>query len=144
VRVLAHIGYHKTGSSWLQRFVFEDSRAPTPPSATRRRSTRSGARIAAEHPFQYDADSVRGELEELIEKVEARGLFPVVSLERLSGHPFTGRHDSRQIADRLHEALRDPGILVVIREQRNAIVAVYKQYVKAGGTASPVTERLCG
>jgi hypothetical protein len=135
MRVLAHIGYHKTGSSWLQHAVFEDP-AGGYASVGHEAPTHPLRRIVSEHPFRYDAAAVRAELGALIAAVEERGLFPVVSLERLSGHPFTGGADSRQIADRLREALDDAGVLVVIREQRSMIVAVYKQYVKAGGTAS--------
>jgi Sulfotransferase family len=135
MRLLAHIGYHKTGSSWLQHSVFEDS-AGGYASVGHEAPSHPLRRIVSEHPFHYEPAAVRRELERLIEGVEARGLFPVVSLERLSGHPFTGGSDSRQIADRLREALDDAGVLVVIREQRSVIVAVYKQYVKAGGTAS--------
>jgi hypothetical protein len=135
VRTLAHIGYHKTGSSWLQHVVFED---PASGYCTVGHESRGHPvrRIVADHPFRYDAEGVRADLEALVASVEHRGLFPVVSLERLSGHPFSGGHDSRQIADRLHGAVADAGVLVVIREQRSIIVAVYKQYVKAGGTAS--------
>jgi Sulfotransferase family len=135
MRVLVHIGYHKTGSSWLQHSVFENA-ASGYASVGHETPSHPLRRIVAEHPFQYDTAGVRGGLESLIEGAEARSLFPVASLERLSGHPFTGGHDSRQIADRLREALDDAGVLVVIREQRSVIVAVYKQYVKAGGTAS--------
>jgi Sulfotransferase domain len=135
MRVLAHIGYHKTGSSWLQHFVFEDP-ASGYASVGHQSPDHPLRRIVAEHPFRYEAARVRADLEAMIAQVESRGLFPVVSLERLSGNPFTGGHDSRQIADRLHDALLDPGVLVVIREQRSVIVAVYKQYVKGGGTAS--------
>jgi sulfotransferase family protein len=69
-------------------------------------------------------------------KAESAGRFPVVSLERLSGHPFSGGHDAAQIADRIRETLPDAGVLVVIREQRSMIVATYKQYLKAGGTGT--------
>jgi hypothetical protein len=135
VRVLAHIGYHKTGSSWLQHAVFEDP-ASGYGSVGHRELSHPLRRIVAEDPLRYDAPGVRSQLEALIAGAEARGLQPVVSMERLSGTAFTGGSDSRQIADRLREALDDAGVLVVIREQRSVIVAVYKQYVKAGGTAS--------
>lgn len=135
MRVLAHIGYHKTASSWLQHFVFENP-ASGYASVGHESKRHPLRRIVAEHPFRYDAERARVDLEALVGEIEARGLVPVVSLERLSGHPYSGGHDSRQIADRLQDALPDTGVLIVIRKQPDIIVAVYKQYVKAGGTAS--------
>ncbi|HSS74911.1 MAG TPA: hypothetical protein VLK53_15230 [Gaiellaceae bacterium] len=135
MRVLAHIGYHKTGSSWLQHSVFEDPESGYG-SVGHESPSHPLRRIVSEHPFRYDAAAIRRELATLIGAVEGRGLYPAISLERLSGQHFTGGSDSCQIADRLREALDDAGVLIVIREQRSMIVAVYKQYVKAGGTAS--------
>jgi Sulfotransferase family len=135
VKVLVHIGYHKTGTSWLQHFVFEDPVSGYG-SVGHQSPTHPVRRLVAEHPLHYDRRRIRRAFERLIRKVEAQGLLPVVSLERLSGNPYAGGHDSRQIADRLHDALPDARVLVVIREQRSLLAAIYKQYVKAGGTAS--------
>jgi hypothetical protein len=135
MRALVHIGYHKTGTNWLQHEVFSD---PATGYAWLGHEARDHPvrRIVNDRPLEYDADAIRAELEQLVVDAEGRGLFPVVSLERLSGHPFSGGHDSRQIADRLHVALPNSGVLIVIREQRSMIVATYKQYLKAGGTGS--------
>jgi hypothetical protein len=135
MRVLVHIGYHKTGTNWLQHEVFGD---PATGYAWLGHEARDHPvrRIVNDRPLEYDADAIRAGLEALVHDAEERGLFPVVSLERLSGHPFSGGHDSRAIADRLHEALPDSGVLIVIREQRSMIVATYKQYLKAGGTGT--------
>jgi hypothetical protein len=61
------------------------------------------------------------------------GLLPVVSNERLSGHPSSGGYDSKEIADRLAAVFPEGKVLIVIREQRSVIQSVYKQYVLAGG-----------
>jgi hypothetical protein len=135
VKVLVHIGYHKTGTSWLQHFVFDDP-ASGYGSVGHESPSHPVRRLVAEHPLHYDRRKIRRAFERLIRKVEAQGLLPVVSLERLSGNPYAGGHDSCQIADRLHNALPDARVLVVIREQRSMVAAIYKQYVKAGGTAS--------
>jgi hypothetical protein len=133
--VLVHIGYHKTGSNWLQRHLF----------GNRRTGLRWIGKSGADHPvrelvralpFQFEADAVRAQLEPLIAQIEAESMLPVVSYERLSGHPFSGGHDSEQIAHRLKEVFPDARVLVVIREQRSMIVSTYKQYVKAGGPCS--------
>jgi sulfotransferase family protein len=133
--VLVHIGYHKTGSNWLQHMLFED---PATGYAWLGHETRDHPvrRVIHDRPLEFDAEDVRSELLALAHDAESRGLHPVVSLERLSGHPFSGGHDSRQIADRLHAVAPDGRVLIVIREQRSMILATYKQYVKAGGTGT--------
>jgi len=135
VSVLVHIGYHKTGSNWLQHMLFED---PATGYAWLGHETKDHPvrRVIHDRPLEFRNKQVRRELEALARDAESRGLHPVVSLERLSGHPFSGGHDSRQIADRLHEVLPDGRVLIVIREQRSMILATYKQYVKAGGTGT--------
>jgi Sulfotransferase family len=135
VSVLIHIGYHKTGSNWLQHTLFED---PATGYAWLGHETKDHPvrRVIHDRPLEFRVEQVRRELEALARDAESRGLHPVVSLERLSGHPFSGGHDSRQIADRLHEVLPDGRVLIVIREQRSMILATYKQYVKAGGTGT--------
>jgi hypothetical protein len=133
--VLIHIGYHKTGSNWLQHMLFED---PATGYAWLGHETKDHPvrRVIHDRPLEFRVMQVRRELEALAQDAESRGLHPVVSLERLSGHPFSGGHDSRQIAERLHEVLPDGRVLIVIREQRSMILATYKQYVKAGGTGT--------
>jgi sulfotransferase family protein len=135
VSVLIHIGYHKTGSNWLQHMLFED---PATGYAWLGHQTKDHPvrRVIHDRPLEFRVKQVRRELEALARDAQSRGLQPVVSLERLSGHPFSGGHDSRQIADRLHEVLPDGRVLIVIREQRSMILATYKQYVKAGGTGT--------
>jgi Sulfotransferase family len=133
--VLVHIGYHKTGSNWLQRHLFRNSRT----------GFRWLGKTGGDHPvrqlvralpFHFDAQATRAQFEPLVRAAESDGLLPVVSYERLSGHPFSGGHDSEQIAYRLKDVFPDAQVLVVIREQRSMIVSTYKQYVKAGGPCS--------
>jgi hypothetical protein len=118
VKVLVHIGYHKTGTSWLQHFVFEDP-ASGYGSVGHRAPTHLLRRLVGEHPLHYDRTAMRRDFERLIRKVEAQGLLAVVSLERLSESPYSGGNDSREFADRLHDALPNAGVLIVIREQRD-------------------------
>jgi len=73
----------------------------------------------------------------LIAGAEAEGLVPVLSVPRLSGHPYSGGYDSKEIADRLKQVFPVARVLIVIREQRSIVLSVYKQFVKAGGPAGP-------
>ena len=131
---LVHIGYHKTGTSWLQRFLFRNAdvgfhsagKGPGTPVTS----------FVATRPLDFDADRARDEFEPALTRARRRGLVPVVSLERLAGHPFSGGYDSRELAERLAAVMPDARILCVFREQTAMIASTYKQFVKTGGPSS--------
>jgi hypothetical protein len=131
--ILLHIGYHKTGSGWLRRFFFVN------PETGFGWIGKSGMehpvrRLVAVRPFAFDAATSRSEFDPLLQRVESEGLIPVVAFERLTGHPFSGGYDSKEIANRLAETFPKGRVLVVIREQRSMILSTYAQYVREGGT----------
>ena len=130
--VLLHIGYPKTGSGWLRRKFFADPRTGFG------KIGKSGARhpvprLVAARPLEFDAAAARKEFDPFLQRVESQGLLPVVAFERLTGHPFSGGYDSKEIADRLRQTFPDGRVLVVIREQRSMILSTYSQYVREGG-----------
>jgi hypothetical protein len=129
--VLVHIGYHKTGTKWLRGVVFDN------PTAGFRWLGKDPAdhpvrRLLMERPLDFDAGALRKAFDPLLADTEAAGLVPVVATPSLSGHPFSGGHESKEIADRLRQVLPEARVLIVIREQRSMIASTYKQYVKAG------------
>lgn len=137
-RVLVHVGYPKTASSWLQRFVFENSRTGFRPlfgsdSAMRREALEHFVRPG---PFTFDADLCAKRFHPAVRDAEALGGVPVLSYERLAGTPHSGGHDSRDIADRLHAVLPGARVLMVVREQRSMIQSAYRQYVRNGAVGS--------
>ena len=71
-----------------------------------------------------------------LDAARAQQLIPVMTDERLSGHPESGGYDSRAIRDRLHEAFPEARVLIVLREQRSVILSAYKQHVRVGGRMS--------
>jgi hypothetical protein len=132
--VLIHIGYHKTGTNWLQRRFFSD-----PATGYRWLGKRPGnhpvRRFVRDRPLEFDRVSVRAALDPMVAEAEEAGLLPVLSLERLSGSALSGGYDSVRIADRLHQVFPEGRILVVVREQRSMVVSTYKGYVQQGGAA---------
>jgi hypothetical protein len=132
MRPLLHIGYHKTGTTWLQRNVFPDEGMGFAYVG----DPRAVLSAFFVNPFDFRAEVAWRGFRPRIERAEERGLLPVISHERLSGSPYAGGHDSRAVADRLAETFPDARILVAIREQKSMILSVYKQYLGFGGAAS--------
>ena len=99
---LIHVGYHKTGTTWLQRRVFTDAKlgfsSVTPPRLVNEAFVDHG-------PFSFDAASTRELLRSSVEASERDGTTLVISQERLSGDPMQGSLDARSIADRLVESI---------------------------------------
>ncbi len=131
--MLIHIGYHKTGTTWLQNFLFNDRGAGFTQPWERGDII---DRLVLADVFAFDAIETRGYFAEKRREAEAQGLIPVLSAERLSGNPHSGGYDSRTVADRLRACFPEDRVLVVFREQKSMILSSYKQYVRVGGTSS--------
>ena len=130
--MLIHIGYHKTGTTWLQSAFF-----PNHPDLA----------VAAEYPalaeqvinpdgLEFDAAVVRRFFQPRIDAAVAASKIPVLTTERLSGNPHSGGYDSKTIADRLHDAFPQATVLIMVRRQVDMAVSMYKQYVRMGGVCS--------
>jgi hypothetical protein len=129
MRPLLHIGYHKTGTTWLQRHVFGETGSGF--------SQIGGAqRLIAVNAFEFRPKTLRKQMGRKIGQAQAQGLVPVLSSERLSGEPHFGGYDSELIADRLAAVFPDARILVVVREQSSMFLSIYKEYIRRGGAAS--------
>ena len=129
MRPLLHIGYHKTGTTWLQRHVFGDPKSGF--------SQMGGAqRLIAVNAFDFRPRRIRNQMKRRIGQAQAQGLVPVLSSERLSGEPHFGGYDSETIADRLAAVFPNARVLVVVREQTSMFLSIYKEYIRRGGAAS--------
>jgi hypothetical protein len=129
--MLIHIGFHKTGTSYLQRHVFQDPASHFIAPWT----VNSGEAIqhfVLTHPDRFDAAAVRAEF---LSKIgdKQQDAVPVISHEDLCGYPVYGRYYGRDVADRLHETFPNAKILITIREQKSALRSLYGQYVRQGG-----------
>lgn len=132
--MLIHIGFHKTGTSWLQQTLFA-----TDPFVTPWRSREIAAQIILPNELSFDSAEALRALEDVAESgggSTGRELLRVLSWERLSGSPHAGGFDAAQIAGRLHEMYPDARVLIGVREQRSMTLALYRQYVRDGGVAT--------
>ena len=129
---LIHIGYHKTGTTWLQTHVFGNEAAgyvtPVDPMTAIRE-------VVGPKDLCFDPKDCRA-LCDLVSAGGRHGLVPVISCERFSGNPHSGGYDSREIAGRLARLFPTARILIVVREQVAAIASCYYQYIAMGGTLS--------
>lgn len=130
VEPLVHIGYHKTASTWLQRRIFSDSSLGW--LEVRPRTIIDQAFIVC-NPFRFTPEEASRFFADWERDADAKGLKLAISHERLSGQPQMGYIDSRPIADRIAATYPNAKILIVIREQRDMMLSVYKQHVMRFG-----------
>lgn len=131
--LLLNIGYHKTGTTWLQRYLFNNqSIGYTSPISNQLLFQK----LIFPHPLRFNAKEARIPLVGMLLKYHNSGLTPVISLEDLSGNPYSGGYNSMTLADRLVDVFPEARVLIVIREQKAMILSTYKQYIKGGGTCS--------
>ncbi|MGB1249596.1 MAG: sulfotransferase domain-containing protein [Candidatus Promineifilaceae bacterium] len=131
--ILIHIGYQKTGTTWLQKELFNNSTLGFIHPFERHDVMQHFIRP---HSLDFDVHSCCNYVHRTLDTVAEKDGFTVLSHERLSGTPFFGGHDSVELANRLRSVFRQPKILIVIREQTQMIRSTYAQYVKKGGTLS--------
>lgn len=130
--MLIHIGYHKSGTTFLQRYVFF-CKPPTHFLAPW--TVESGEPVqhfVLTHPTRFDAAKVRAEF---FSKIDGNNdaLVPVISQQALCGNPVCGRYYGYEVANRVFETFPDAKILITIREQKSALRSLYGQYVRQDG-----------
>ncbi len=129
-QLLIHIGYHKTGTTWLQEILFSKPDYGFVSPWDRERIISDWIRT---DPLIFNAKDMRQSYGLQIEQANENGLVPVLSHERLSGYPASGGYDSKNIADKLARVFADARILIIIREQASVIRSYYLQYINDGG-----------
>lgn len=129
VNPLIHIGYPKSGSTWLQRNVFRNPKLGFF-EQSRHKVTEL---LIAPNTFDFEAATCRQQFLPDIQQAQERGLHSVLSQEMLTGRAHTGGYNGATNAERLAQVFPNAKILIVIREQKRMILSSYKQYVKGGG-----------
>lgn len=140
-KILIHLGYHKTASTWLQNELFVSSNEVFEPfsSLDKAHSTlgefffqnREGYLLS---PFKEHVDL--DEILEVYKRKKGTNKILTISHERLSGNPQAGAFDAPIIAKRLNNAFPKARILILIRNQVDLITSCYFQYLSKGGTKS--------
>ena len=140
---LIHIGYQKTGSTWLQRELFVPSSPVFHPLPAKdgKHSNLANAFFKDDDgfllsSFSRNEVSIKKQLDDLKPELSQSQKIPVITHERLTGDLNSGGFDGRLIADRIYSTLPEAKILILFREQRDFIFSTYFQYLEEGGTQS--------
>jgi hypothetical protein len=131
-RLLLHIGYHKTATSWMQQRLF------VPEHGYRQvaRHAEVWRHVVGKHGLLFDPNDMKAAIGHGMSDLRGDEV-PVISSEILSGHPFYGGIGSDVFAERLKQIAPDARILISVRHQRRMLTSVYMQYLSRGGTMSP-------
>lgn len=133
--MLLHIGYHKTGTTWLQDHLFDapDSGFCAPWGVQSHEAIED---FVACNAFRFDGQAMRSKYQPRVDDAQNRGLLPVLSHEDLCGYPIFERYYAKSVIDRLHATFPDARVLIGIREQKSCILSHYRQYIRQGGFRS--------
>ncbi|MEO0535494.1 MAG: hypothetical protein AAF215_16680 [Cyanobacteria bacterium P01_A01_bin.123] len=133
--VLIHIGFHKTGTTFLQKNIFFclDQGFCCPWTVD---SGEAIEHFVLTHPCRFDAGKIRKKFFESIHQGGNHKLIPTISHEDLSGHPVKGKYYEFEVVERIKQVFPHSKILIVVREQQSMIRSFYNQYVVQGGEYS--------
>ena len=124
--ILVHVGYHKTGTTFLQKEVFNHAELPF--NLIERSLIQK--EIIRKNMFFFNPDQTRN----LFENKFKNGCINVVSNEAFIGSPHAGGYTSYDNFLKLKSLFPGAKILICIREQNDMILSTYKQYIKTIGT----------
>ena len=128
-RLLIHIGYHKTATTWMQYRLFNAT------NGYRKICTHAEVDALVVRPYglAFDPAPMQRRIAAALAEMPA-ALVPVVSSEILSGNPLQGGRESDAFAARLQRIAPEARILVSIRAQMRILPSIYLQYLSRGGT----------
>ena len=130
-RLLIHIGYHKTATTWMQKLLFLPVHGYYPLA----NHDQVSEHITAPHGLRFDPAPMQRLIAVGLKAVPPNSV-PVVSSELMCGNPFFGGRESDIYAERLKAIAPNSRILISIRAQLRILPSIYMQYLTRGGTMS--------
>ncbi|MEM6641971.1 MAG: sulfotransferase domain-containing protein [Bacteroidota bacterium] len=123
---LIHIGFPKTGTTYLQSSIF-------PHLGVNYVDFRTSAAILNKLVYADPLDYNEVEIIEQLRDI-SKGVRTLFSFENLAGSPFYYKGLNRGLIPRSLKSLGFSKVIITIRNQQTAIESYYRQYVVQGGT----------
>ncbi len=129
---ILHIGFHKTGTTFLQNHFFyrKDQGFVCPWTVYTGEAIKH---FVLEHPKRFDPYQVRKSFDAATKKISNAELVPIISHEDLCGYPVYSRYYGYETASRLKKTFPNSRVIIGIREQNSMIKSLYGQYVRQDG-----------
>ena len=119
--MMIHIGFHKTASTLLQQKIFNNNNYGFKNISSREEIFED---FILTNPFTFNPVDLNTKYSARIDKIQ--GLVPVLTEEALSGNIYQGKYCDKAVADRLKSTFPNAKILIVIREQIDMLLSLYK------------------
>ncbi|MBB78569.1 MAG: hypothetical protein CL844_06160 [Crocinitomicaceae bacterium] len=128
-QIYFHIGFHKTGTTWLQNKLFLNTEHfNLINNHTHPWNDELMKYIITTHTNDFEKDK----LLELIKPKIKKDKINIISAERLSGHPYSAGNDIKLIAEKIYKTFPSAKIIIVTRDYDSFIISTFKQIVKEG------------
>jgi hypothetical protein len=138
-QLVIHVGFPKTGTTWLQNTIFSNSDLGFYPVGGQPKYF--GEKLVPFSKFglrsecDFDVQSTLVEFDTLLAEVPAE-LTSVISNEVLVGHMFNGGVYIKSTADLIYKLFPKAKIIITIREQGSIFRSIYEHYLRKGGLAN--------
>jgi len=126
LKIIFHIGFHKTGTTWLQRNVFSNLNLVVNSEKPWDDAFLRYLILSDEASFEVTA------CKQLLKDRLKESSVNIVSAERLTGHPYSGHIDRYRIMNRIKLCFPEAQVICGVRKPASIIESIYKQMVKEG------------
>lgn len=129
-RVLLHVGFHKTATTFLQKKVFPDLDLNYVSILDLQDKLNE---LLYQDLFNFRASQWQSFFADKFQTSQLN----LISEEKLSGQPSIGYLNNSIVLQKLQAIFPQARILIVLRRQADLLVSMYKQHIKEGGWYSP-------
>lgn len=129
---LLHVGYVKTGTTYLQQTVFSDAELGFELVGGDQNRALLVSWFRARNDYDFDATALSAEMRALEAPIRDRGRVPVWSEETLLGDPLVSDYCGPRILAQLKQLDLDLKVLITIRRQEGFALSGYREALRFG------------